>query len=302
MSSDESNAEDRLAEALAAALQHAANEALVLARLEEFFSPQPAKLASDTTQEKRLEALSDAVTRLHGGAPRLIIQGVNDPKPSFDTYMSAAIDEGIEVFHRTRRSLCRAQTFLIGAHLLRERPELLQLPPDPEVRGLFQRSAERAFWEHAETTYIRLAGIWDRLGQILDFSFFSIRQYERDGFAAVIDRIRANTLRMRPELGAHASWQAIWKFRRSEKEDGLQWLLSRRNLLVHSLHLRPVGEAGDEEIFTSAFNHLDQRLTRDLKPGTSEEEIHRLHGQLTQAATLFPEVLELCRMHAEGSR
>jgi hypothetical protein len=299
MSSDPSSAEDRLADALSDALQHAANEALVIAKLEEFLSPQPARLASGPEQVKALESLADTVTRLHGGAPRLIIQGINDPKPAFDTYMSAAIDEAIEVFHRARRSLCRAQTFLIGAHMLKERPELLNLPEDPKVRAMFQTSAQNVFWEHAETTYIRLAGFWDRLGQILDFSFFSIRQYERDGFSAVIDRIRANTMRMNPRIAAKPAWQAIWKFKKSEKEDGLQWLLSRRNLLVHSLHLRPIEQADDEELFTSAFNHLDERLKRDLKPGTPEEEVARLHGQLANAAALLPQVLELCCLRAD---
>lgn len=299
MSSDSSSAEDRLADALGDALQHAANEAVVIAKLEEFFSPQPARLASSPEQVKALEDLADAVTRLHGGAPRLIIQGVNDPKPAFDTYMSAAIDEAIAVFHRARRSLCRAQTFLIGSHMLKTRPELLNLPEDPKLRTIFHTSAEGAFWEHAETTYIRLAGFWDRLGQILDFSFFSIRQYERDGFSAVVDRIRANTMRMSPSIAATAAWQSLWTFKKSEKEDGLQWLLSRRNLLVHSLHLRPIEQSKGEELFTSAFNHLDERLKGDLKPGTPEEEIVRLHGQLAQAAALLPKVLELCRLRAE---
>lgn len=302
MSSHIPSSDDRLVDALGDALHHAANEGLVIAKLEEFFSPQPARLASSPEEVKALENLADAVTRLHGGVPRLFIQGINDSKPAFDTYMSAAIDEAIAVFHRARRSLCRAQTFLIGSHMLKEKPELLNLPEDPDVRRIFQSSSEGAFWEHAETTYIRLAGFWDRLGQILDFSFFSIRQYERDGFSAVIDRIRSNTLRMRPGISATPAWQALWKFKKSEKEDGLQWLLSRRNLLVHSLHLRPIEAADDQELFTSAFNHLDERLKRDLRPGTPEEEVVRLHGQLTQAAALLPQVLELCRLRAEDAR
>jgi hypothetical protein len=301
MTSDDASREDRLADALGAALQHAASEALMLARLEEFFSPQPVKLAATPREVKVLEELADDATRLYGGAPRLIIQGVNDPKPTYDTYMSAAIDEAIEVFHRSRRSLCRAQAFLVGAHMLRETPELMNLPDDVKVRELFQSSAERVFWEHAETTFIRLAGFWDRLGQVLDFAFFSIRQYERDGFSAVVDRIRSNALRMRPDLAKQQAWLSIWAFKKSEKEDGLQWLLSRRNMLVHSLHLRPVGTNPNDELFASAFNHLDERLKSDLKPGTPEEEIKRLHVQLDKAAVLLPQVLMLCRSYAEES-
>jgi hypothetical protein len=144
-----------------------------------------------------------------------------------------------------------------------------------------------------------LAGFWDRLGQILDFVFFSIRQYERDGFSAVIDRIRANTLRMQPALADSEAWTAIWTYKKSEREDGLQWLLSRRNLLVHSLHLRPTDEQANDELFASAFNHLDSRLRRDLAPGTPEQEIQRLHTHLNQAAALLPQVLSMCQLHAE---
>lgn len=299
MTTDDPSREDRLVEALGGALQHASSEALMIARLEEFFSPQPARLAENAEEVKALEDLADKVTKLFGGVPRLIVQGVNVPKPTYDTYLSAAIDEAIAVFHRTRRSLCRAQAFLIGAHMLKERPELLSLPNDPKVRDLFQTSAEQVFWEHTETTFIRLAGFWDRLGQILDFAFFSIRQYERDGFSAVIDRIRANALRMQPALARSEAWNAIWNYKKSEREDGLQWLLSRRNLLVHSLHLRPAGDAPGDEIFESAFNHLDTRLRRDLAPGTPEQEIQRLHTHLNQAAALLPKVLLLCQLHAE---
>ena len=271
----------------------------MLAKLEEFLSPSPAKLASSKEEADKLQQLVDVLTRMHGGGPRIVIQGVNAPKPIFDTYLSAAIDEAIEVFHRARRSLCRAQAFMIGAHMLKNNPEFLQLPADPEVRSLFSKRADSTFWEHAETTYIRLAGFWDRLGQILDFSFFSIRQYERDGFSAVIDRIRANTLRMHPELEQDESWKALWKHKKSEKEDGLQWLLSRRNMLVHSLHLRPVTAEEENELFESAFNHLDARLRRDLAPGTPELEIQRLHLQLAQAAKLFTEALNICKTYAE---
>lgn len=299
MPTDDTDHEERLADALGSALQHATTEALIIAKLEEFFSPKPVRLTTSKSESDALDELAHEVTRLYGGVPRVIIQGVNDPKPKYDTYLSAAIDEAIEVFSRARRSLCRAQTFLIGAHMLKNSPDLLNLPDDPKIKSLFQDSAENVFWEHTETTFIRLAGFWDRLGQILDFAFFSIRQYERDGFSAVVDRIRLNTLRMRPDLAVSPSWLAIWSYKRSEHEDGLQWLLSRRNMLVHSLHLRPVTSEANGEIFESAFNHLDTRLKRDLAPGTPEQEIQRLHVHLSQAASLLPQALTLCKLNAE---
>ena len=289
----------RLAEVLGDALAHAANETLILARLEEFFSPKPAKLAISKESANAIDQQVDRLVATYGGAPRLIIKGINDPKPLYDTYMSAALTEVIEVFRRARRSLCRAQTFMIGAHLLQTNPEYLSLPPDKEVQRTFQINTEAVFWEHAETSFIRLAGYWDRIGQVLDFAFFSIRQYERDGFSSVVDRIRANVLRMHPELAATDSWRAIWNYKKSEGEDGLQWLLSRRNLLVHSLHLRAAENSEEDELFESAFNHLDERLRHNLAPGTLEKEIERIHVHLSLAAALFPHILTLCELHAK---
>jgi len=225
---------DQQASAFGDALAHVANETLILARLEEFISPKPAQLAKTDAEANALDAQVDRVIALYGGVPRFFIQGINDPKPKYDTYMSDAIDEAIEVFKRARRSLCRAQSFMIGANLLKVNPEALGLPDDEEYSQLLQTSMESVFWEHTETSFIRLAGYWDRVGQMLDFSFFSIRQYERDGFSAVVDRIRANALKMQPHIEKNPSWKAIWSYKNSEQEDGLKWLLSRRNLLVHS--------------------------------------------------------------------
>src|SRR3989338_9180641 len=104
---------DRLANVLGDALAHAANETLILSRLEEFFSPQLAKLAASEDAAKALNSQVDRLVAIYGGAPHLIIQGINDPKPKYDTYMSAALAEVIEVFKRARRSICRAQTFMI---------------------------------------------------------------------------------------------------------------------------------------------------------------------------------------------
>lgn len=297
MDADEITGRDgRLANALGNALQYAANEAIIFAALEEFFSPKPAQLAEGVIQQEALNEQVHRVTMLYGDAPKIIFQAENEPKPLFDTYLFASINEALETFHRARRSLCRAQTFMIGEHMLRTNPELLNIPEDEKVRELFQKNAEDVFWEHAETTFIRLASYWDRLGQILDFAFFSIRQYERDGFSAVVDRIRANPLRMRPELAETDAWLAIWTYKRLAGEGGLDWLLSRRNLLVHSLHLGSSRDTANDEIFISAFNHLDERVREKLKPGDPKVEIGRLHVHLAQAAALLPQVLTLCEL------
>lgn len=293
---------DRFADVLGEALAHAAHEPVVLARLEEYFSPQPAKLADSEGGEALLKTQIDRVIRAYGGAPRLIVQHVDDPKPMYDTYMAAALREAIAMFHRTRRSVCRAQAFMIGSHMLASSAEFFKPPYSPQAREALRRSADAVFWEHADTSFIRLASYWDRIGQILDFAFFSIRQYERDGFSAVVDRIRANVLRMNPDYEVHQAWRELWAYKKSEREDGLQWLLSRRNLLVHSLHLREPEQTDSDELFESAFNHLDARLRRDLAPGTPAKEIERIHLHLTHAARLFPHVLRLCEHHANRDR
>lgn len=287
----------RLWSAIGGAVQHTANEILILSRLEEFFSPKPTHLVTEGNIET-FNSQVDRLESLYGGVPRIIILTHNDPKPKFDTYMSAAINETINNFDRARRSLCRAQTIMIGAHLLGKRPDLIDLPSNDEIRGEFKHTAEDIFWEHVETTLIRLAGFWDRAGQILDFAFFSIRQYERDGFCAVIDRIRANSCPMHPELAASPAWKKVWNYKKSEKEDGLQWLLSRRNLVVHSLHLRTLKGSEENKIFESTFNHLSKRLRENLAPASPEKEIERLHLHLAQAASLLPDVLTLCEMNA----
>jgi hypothetical protein len=182
---------DRLASVLGDTLAHAANEALILARLEEFLDPKPPKLATSKEHADALNKSIDTLVRLYGGPPRLIIHFTNEPKPRYDTYLSAALDEVMRLFDRTRNSLCRARAFLIGMHFLETKPNLINIPEDapPEVHSFFRDGASTAFWEHTESCYIRLAGYWDRVGQVLDFAFFGIRQYERDGFSAVLDRI-----------------------------------------------------------------------------------------------------------------
>jgi hypothetical protein len=294
---------DRLASVLGDTLAHAANEALILARLEEFLDPKPPKLATSKEHADALNKSIDTLVRLYGGPPRLIIHFTNEPKPRYDTYLSAALGEVMRLFDRTRNSLCRARAFLIGMHFLETKPNLINIPEDapPEVHSFFRDGASTAFWEHTESCYIRLAGYWDRVGQVLDFAFFGIRQYERDGFSAVLDRIRANALRMHPDIGSLPAWEALWKYKKSEREDGLQWLLSRRNLLVHSLHLRPVEPEEPEELYESAFNHLDARLRESLAVGTPEIEVNRLHVHLAAAANLFPSVIALCQQYAPHS-
>ena len=246
--------------------------------------------------------LDRLVERL-GGVPRLVILDPGGSPPQYDTYSIAAIQEVISSFERCRRSICRTHVCFIASEFYKKEPDaFVQRIPPAEKKGLAAAMSE-TFWEHAETSYIRLASHWDRVGQFLDFVFFNIRQYERDGFTAVMERISSNYVRLFDELGGSLFWTAIRSYQKSEKPDGFQWLVRRRNLLVHSLHLEAVQnkEGKENPIFTSAYNHLEQSAHQKLKPGTPETELSFLHSHLSAAARLFPSVVELCE-HCAASR
>jgi hypothetical protein len=286
---------DRFETVLAATVDYVGKEPMVLAHLEQYFSPQPASLAKGL--DHRLNILA---TQL-GGPPRLIFRGIDEPKPRYDMYPAAALHEVIAMFHRARRSVTRAQMSLIGGSLLRKKPEVIVIPSEGGVRDAFLNAVEEAFWELAEIAYIRLASYWDRVGQLLDFAFFGIRQFERDGVTAVVDRVQNNLVDVDTTLRALPAWQSLRAFQTSENEDGLKWLLRRRNLLIHRLYLRPIQEPEGQEVFDSEFNHLDKVLRKKLAPGTPQEELDRMHWQLQKAAELFPLVIELCE-HAANVR
>jgi len=287
-------------------IEHIAAERYALALLEDYFSPKPARLAQSSQDARTLERRSSQVVTRFGGPPQqILVIRANDRSDDgksehFDDYPAAAMAEIVNMFHRTRRSVCRAQMLLVGTHFLHQDPDIFLAKMPPEVEKDFLDSVDSSFWEQAEIAYIRLASYWDRVGQMLDFAFFSIRQFERDGFTAVADRIHTNFGPMDSVLKAMPEWKAIRAFQTSEKEDGLKWLLRRRNLLVHSLYLRPLHDSSvptDDSgaaLFTSEFNHLEASLRSRLAPGSPTQEIERLNLQLTKVAELYPAVLGLC--------
>jgi hypothetical protein len=291
MDTDEERRKDRLIEILGKTLDYVANEAVVLNRLEEFFSPKPAKLATSDAGARELQDRIDHLVESLGGPPKT---GTTSPNlVKVDSYPLAAISEAINMFHRTRKSVVRTHMFMIGVELQNKWPDAVK-NSNEEDREFFLESSESAFWEHGETSFIRLVAYWDRIGQILDFAFFGIRQFERDGFSSVMDRIHCNWVPMSRDLGAMAAWKRLRVFQTSESEDGLKWLVRRRNLLVHSLHLRAVDSRADEEMIDSLYNHLELSLRKKLAPGTVEQELRRIHQQLSAAASLFPDFLSLC--------
>jgi hypothetical protein len=182
-----------------------------------------------------------------------------------------------------------------GSALLADQPDLTGLPKNPEATAQLIKLAQDAFWEHAEAAYIRLSSFWDRVGQVLDFAFFNIRKFDQNGFTAVMDRIHSNAVPMDNPLKYSTSWKRLRSFQTSGKDDGLQWLLQRRNLFIHSLHLHPV-EADEDGVFTSQYNHLDAAHRDKLRPREPAEEAALLMGQLDMAGALFTDFLTIAEL------
>jgi hypothetical protein len=100
-------------EVLAGVMVHVANEHIVLARMEEFVFPRPAHLAPSKFESEQLQSRTNQVVGLLGGSPlgRQLIIRANDcsDKTSvarYDEYPAAAMAEVVNMYHRTRRSVC----------------------------------------------------------------------------------------------------------------------------------------------------------------------------------------------------
>ncbi|ASF46229.1 hypothetical protein [Methylovulum psychrotolerans] len=287
-----STTDDDFAEILADVMAFVTNEAIILNRLEEYFSPKPAKFADSEGSLKAINHRIEKIVDDLGGAPSLIIQFDSDPIPKYDTYPNAAFNEMFALFNRTRKSVTRAHMFLIGSSMYRQIPSIPS-HPDTKRQSILANRVDAAFWEHAETCYIRLASYWDRVGQLMDFTFFGIRQFERDGFSSVMEKIHNNWVAIDPALRNMPAWYALRCYQKSDKADGLGWLLRRRNFLIHSMHLRPIESDDEAPLFESAFNHLDKNLREKLKPDSMEDEMDKIHKHLAIAASQLPNILSL---------
>lgn len=284
---------NRLLTILTRAVSHVSDEVIILAQFEGLHEEPFPRLwgKNDGGFDKRMNRVADHL----GGPLELYVVREGQEAPPADNYPPAALRETIDVFARARKSVLRALMFSAGSTVLAENPDLLDMPDEPAVAQALINQSQSAFWEHAEAAYIRLASFWDRIGQVLDFAFFNIRQFDQNGFTAVMDRIHVNVVPMNATLKASGSWKRLRSFQGSEKEDGLKWLLRRRNLIVHSLHLHPV-EPVQEDVFRSQFNHLDVAHREKLRPRMPRDEVDLLVGQLQRAADLFPDFLSVVEL------
>lgn len=281
----------QLVTALGNAVSYVTNEAVVLAQYEAF---QEDKFATPWPESDNgaFEKRMNRVVRHLEGPPALYLLRHDEEPPPADNYPEAALRETLRVFKRARKSVLRAHLYHGRLNATGPTAGHHALPEDPEVAAMFVNQAQAAFWEHAEAAYIRLHSFWDRVGQVLDFAFFNIRKFDHNGFSAVMDRIHANVVPMDARLSGSGSWKHLRSFQTSEKEDGLKWLLNRRNLLVHSLHLHPV-QTDEDGMFKSQFNHLDAAHREKLRPRDPPGEVTVLLGQLDKAGALFSDFLTL---------
>lgn len=289
-SDEETPYKDRIATVLSKAVSFVRDETLVLVQYERIQKNKFPYLWPEGDNGEFNERMNLTIEHL-GGPPETYLLFEHQEPPPADNYPDAAMREVFAVFARARKSVLRAHLFMSGSSLLTGQPELVKLPDSPDAVALVITEAQAAFWEHAEAAYIRLHSFWDRVGQVLDYAFFNIRKFDQNGFTAVMDRIHANAVPMDNRLKYSGSWKRLRFFQNSEQEDGLKWLLQRRNLVVHSLHLHPVQT--DEGVFSSQFNHLDAAHREKLRPREPTEEVELLVGQLNKASGLFSDFLSV---------
>ena len=271
-------------------------EAVLLDRAAEFFEPEPARLFKTDADSKRInEKLANLYAKL-GGVPKLFItkEGVK-PSDTYDDFTWYSVQEMVSLFNRARISVTKVHAKFLTCEILRGGKQLIKTRLTKKQLAAFEPIVIEEFWESAETAYIRLASMWDRVGQLLDYVFFNIRQFERDGFPSVLDRIKVNFTVLDKSVEKQQFWVDIKRYTYRDQVDGLKWLLRRRNLLVHSLHLGEQKAVGSEERdLAYYFNHLDEAARNRLGAMTPEEELKALHDHLRAFAKLLEPICDLC--------
>ncbi len=200
----------------------------------------------------------------YASSERLIIvkRGKTQEPERLRTYHIDITNELSQSFHVVRKSVCRVHMYYIGLECLRTRPEFW-VEMTQEKADAYIPALAASFWDALEIATIRLISFWDRVGQLLDFVFFNIRQYERDGFPAVLERIKKNFALTYPEIAADQNFKGLVEYVNSGKPSGFKWLTRRRNLAVHSTRFRPHEDRRDA-MFDYEFNHYEARVIRDL--------------------------------------
>jgi hypothetical protein len=288
---------DDVAEIVARILSYAANEPVLIQKAEKIFNPHPADIYVGAAEAEELERhIQGVFVERFGPVDRLIVlEHGQTPEPErVRTYHIDIANELTRSFHVCRRAVCRLHMLYIGLECLRERPEFW-IGMTEERSELGAKALTDLYWDAVEIATIRLVSYWDRVGQLLDFVFFNIRQYERDGFPAVLERVKKNFAPTFAELVAHPSYKALIEYANSERPSGFKWLTRRRNLTVHSTQFRPHDDKRDA-LFEYEFNHYEARVIRDLALKSPKEELELIHVHLAKAAELFRGAFDLASL------
>ena len=271
-------------------------EAILLHRAAEFFQPQPARLFEADADAKRInEKFAKRYSKLGGVPDVFIIADGAAPSGVYDDFTWYSVQEMVSLFKRARTSVTKVHAKFLTYWILRNAKEIVETGLDEKQLSALEPVILDEFWEYAETAYIRLASMWDRAGQLLDYVFFNIRQFERDGFPSVLDRIKTNFVVLDKTVENQDFWKQVRQYAYRDQVDGLKWLLRRRNLLVHSLHLGEQNATKKEERDLSYyFNHLDEATRNRLGTMEPEQELDALHSHLSKFAKLFEPLCDLC--------
>lgn len=229
------------------------------------------------------------------GTPEIIIIHRDDEKPVFDTYVDSLLGELVHSVNKSLKTIKEVKIYLVLLGFSRYYEE-------KDVSEHFTRLYSEMFWDSLEMSYIRLASTWDRVGGLLEFVFFNIRQYDRDGFNSTISKINLNIAKMDDDLGKSTDWKELWNYSKSENQDGLKWLLSRRNLIIHQVGLQEISnyDFNDENDYDSYYNHiLDRAIKGKLKPLSRQEESKQLSHHINMFFNLFNNTFNICESYLE---
>lgn len=281
-------------------MKHVGRDMLGLIHSDVIFGLDKVSLHPNEPSPQKLNDRLATIIQKLGGIPRVLIHVDAEPKALIDPYPSSAVEELIQYHERTRRAVSRAAMTSLGVKEIVANEDRIMVP-EGEAREQFLSLVHSTFWEHTETAYIRLASYWDRVGQLLAYAFFHIRQYERDGFAGVMQQIHQNIRPVDMTLLSQPGWNSLWGFYSAKpaKEDGFPWLASRRNMLVHRLHLRPIEGKKEDDFYQAMYDNLEETVRNKLKPAHPEKEVEMLIAQWSKINELFSDVLDVVERAAE---
>lgn len=230
-----------------------------------------------------------------GGIPSLLISFKEKEKPIYDTYIESMMNElGFSI----KKSYETALKVKFYSHL----ESLSNIYADPKVESVFSDIYKSEFWSYLEMAYIRMASVWDRIGRLLEFVFFNIRQYDKGGYLSTIEKIHINLIPMSDQLKNSNAWKNIWNYSKKQNINGLKWLLSRRNLIVHqvSLQEKESFDVANTEFYYSEHNHfLENTVKKKLKPMEIEEEVEQFKEHVETTLKLLKDLKELCKLGIE---